>query len=106
MANESLTGLLAEKVMRWRVSPNRFSTGNRGWKPRSYFQPCDRVADAFRLLAAANADSYTLIGTKLGTCSCQVEIAGVVGRASHKSAAAAITLAVAQSVGITTEALR
>jgi hypothetical protein len=56
MTADQLTGVLAERVMGWGVGPDRFLTGNRGWMPRWKFQPAQKLADAIRLLEAANTE--------------------------------------------------
>lgn len=53
MSNDQLTAVLAERVMGWTVSPDRFMMGNREWMPRWRFQPIDKLDDAFRLLEEA-----------------------------------------------------
>jgi hypothetical protein len=53
MTGERLTAILAQRVMGWRVAPDRFLMGNRRWSPRWRFQPTERVKDAYRLLERA-----------------------------------------------------
>jgi hypothetical protein len=100
---ELLTPLLAEQVMGWRVTPDRFMLGNREWKPRHYFQPTRRFHDALLLLESAKPDSYTMGWDKTGLFKVRVKIAGKVGEACRESKALAIALAVAQAVGIAAE---
>ena len=47
MTGKQLTATLAERVMGWRVGPDRFQIGNRGWIPRGRFRPTERLQDAF-----------------------------------------------------------
>jgi hypothetical protein len=45
MTAEHLTSVLAERVLQWRVAPDRFLTGKRAWLPRwrsPRFQPIVR----------------------------------------------------------------
>jgi hypothetical protein len=103
---EHLTALLAERAMGWRVGPDRFLLGGRQWKPRHYFQPTKRPADAFRLLDASGAERYTITRCERGNCSAQVQIKGVVGEAREASEALAISLAIARAIGIDAEATK
>lgn len=50
ITSEELTRLLAERVLGWATSPDRFLTGNRRWMPRWRFRPFDRLEDSFKLL--------------------------------------------------------
>src|SRR5579885_720470 len=95
-----LTTLLAEQVMGWRVGPNRFLLDDRRWKPRHSFQPTSRVADAFSLLKAANADRFTVVRAGRGLWSARVQISGVVGEATACSEASALSIAVARTLGL------
>lgn len=101
-----LTAHLAQRIMKWRVSPDRFLLGSRQWKPRHYFQPTKRPADAFRLLDASGAERYAISRREHGGCSAQIQIKGVVGEANEASEALAISLAIARAVGIDSEAKR
>ena len=56
MTSEQLTAALAEKVMHWSVTPERYLLGNRQWIRRTQFQPLTRVQDAFRLLRKSASD--------------------------------------------------
>jgi hypothetical protein len=85
--------------MGWVAGPNRFLTGNRGWRSRRQFQPLKRVEHAFQLLEKAAA-IYTLAKSADGTLSAVVCIAGRRGSASCKSDAATITLAIAKAIGL------
>ena len=100
---ERLTALLAERVMRWGVSPDRFLMANRGWMPRWRFQPAERLDDAFRLLEEATPEEYSICGDETGNTRVQVRIAGRLGEARGTSKALAITQAIARAVGIEVE---
>lgn len=100
MTRDLLTGLLAEKAMGWRIAPDRFLLGERKWKPRHYFQPTKRPADALRLLKIATVESYTVERNRRGNYTVSVRIAGRHGEATERSGALAISLAVARALQI------
>src|SRR5689334_12677749 len=60
MTAEGLTAALAERVLGWKATPDRFVISNRRWMPRWRFQPTKNLEDAFRLLDATNPLEYTL----------------------------------------------
>src|SRR5690242_6517061 len=60
MTADQLSAILAERVMHWRVTPNRFLTGDRGWLPRWRFQPLKKLTDALRLLEAFGPQEYSI----------------------------------------------
>jgi hypothetical protein len=60
MTCDHLTGILAERVMHWTVSPNRFMIDGRRWLPRWRFQPLERIAHADRLLEAVYPERYDI----------------------------------------------
>ena len=97
MTSERLTAVLAERVMAWKVAPDRFLMGGRRWIPRWRFQPLTNLADAFRLLEKA-ATSYTLTATPDATFTAHICVADRTGSASGKSPAATITVALARAV--------
>jgi hypothetical protein len=101
---EQLTVLLAERVMGWVVTPDRFLTGKRGWMPRWKFQPTKRLDHAFRLLDQVAPEKLTMGDTKGGGFWVKVRVAGTTGEASELSKPRAITFAVARAVGIDVEA--
>ena len=100
MTGEQLMALLAERVMGWRVSPDRFLINNRRWLPRWRFQPADKLDDAFRLLQEAAPQAYSISGDDKGGIHVQVRINGAVGEAQGTSIPGAVTYAVARAVGI------
>lgn len=106
MPPDLLAAWLAERVLKWRVGPDRFLLGERQWKPRHYFQPTKRAADAFRLLEASGAEYYTITRLERGICSAEIQINGVAGQAREASEALAISVAIARAVGIELEATR
>jgi hypothetical protein len=93
--SEDLTTMLARKVMRWDVAPERFLLGKRGWIPRWRFQPTERLEDAFRLLEEAGPRRYTMHRDGPGPFCVQVQIGEETGTAQDLSKPRAITLAVA-----------
>ena len=69
MTAQALTGLLAERVMKWTAAPNRFMLGHRKWIANWRFQPCKNLADAFQLLDAASGSLLREFGNKkIGIC--------------------------------------
>lgn len=84
--------------MGWRTAPDRFIKSNRSWIPSWRFQPFTETASAFELLDQA-ADGYT-ITCKGGVFSVEVHSGQGLGQASGDCLARAITLAVAQTIGL------
>lgn len=95
-----LTASLAARVLRWRVTPERFLTGDRGWLPRWKFQPTQKMADAIRLLEAADTEEHAVAVTANGRFYARVKIGGVTSEAHAQTKPLAICLAVAAAVGI------
>lgn len=106
MTDETLTSLLAERVLGWGTGPDRFQTGKRGWIPRWRFQPVMRLADAVRLLEAAAPEEQIISSSAPNAFWVRVCIRGVNGEARETSRARAITYAVARAVGIGIEGTR
>jgi hypothetical protein len=98
--NRHLTAALAERVMKWKVAPNRFLLGNRNWIPRWRFQPTTNLEDAFRVLEQAKPEFYSMGAENCGTFSVEVRIEGKVGIARNESKPLAITVALAQALGL------
>jgi hypothetical protein len=94
---EDLTTLLARRVMRWGVAPERFLIGKRRWMSRWRFQPEERLEDAFRLLEEAAPQKYTMGCEGKGLFWARVQIGRATGRARDLSKPRAITLAVARA---------
>ena len=103
MTNDQLTAILATRVMRWKVGPDRFMTGGRQWQPRWYFQPTERLQDAVRLLEQAAPQEYAMGAAKNGGFWARIRIAGVTGEAHESSQARALTFAIACAIGIEPE---
>ena len=95
---EDLTSVLARRVMRWGVAPERFLVGKRRWIPRWRFQPTERLEDAFRLLEEAAPRRYTMGRDGQGPFRVEVQIGEETGRAHDLSKPRAITLAVARAL--------
>jgi hypothetical protein len=100
MTAENLTALLAKRVLKWSVAPDRFLTGNRGWVSRNRFRPTERVQDAFKLLIAAAPAEYDFGGAKGKPSWAKVRIGTVSAEASAPSLPLAICLAIAKALGI------
>jgi hypothetical protein len=99
VTNDQLTAILAERVMRWRATPDRFIKSGRIWIPRWRFQPLVELADAFRLLDQA-ARRYSLTRDGHGVFCASVEIGGSRGKASGEPKARTVTIAVARALGL------
>jgi hypothetical protein len=100
---ECLTGLLAERIMGWKVGPDRFMMADRRWLPRWRFNPLERMEDASRLLQQAAPEEYAMGATEKGDFWATVRIAGVTGEARELSQARALTVAIARAIGIEVE---
>jgi hypothetical protein len=103
MTAEVLTALLAERVMHWRVGPDRFLTGDRRWLPRWRFQPAENLMDAFQLLDGAAPEAYSMSGGSEVGFLVRVRIGNFTGEAGGMSKPLAITHAIARAVGIEVE---
>lgn len=96
-----LTPLLAERVMGWKVAPDRFMKSGRSWIPRWRFQPFVSLADAFELLDRAT-HTYTLTSDSR-TFTAEVCIDSRSGTASGQVKPEVIAIAIARALGIDTE---
>jgi hypothetical protein len=103
MTSDQLTAVLAERVMGWRVGPDRFLPGNRSWLPRWRFQPTERVEDANRLLERAAPQEYSMNRAQDGRFSVKIRIAGATGEAIESVQARAISFAIARALGLEPE---
>jgi hypothetical protein len=99
MTVEQLTAILAERVMRWAVAPDRFLMGNRRWQPRWRWQPANNLDDAFRLLEKAAPQEYSMGDHGRGFWV-RVRIGSTVGEARDVSKPRAITIALARALGL------
>jgi len=99
-SSDRLTAELAQRVMGWGVAPDRFLLGKRSWMPRWRFQPTNKLEDAFRVLETACPDFYRMGAGKRGTFSVEVQIHGKIGKSRGDSKPLAISLAVAQALGL------
>jgi hypothetical protein len=104
MTNEQLAATLALRVMGWKVAPDRFLTGNRGWMPRWRFQPATRLEDAYRLLESATPQDYTMGAADEGGFWAKIRIGGTTGEACESTQARAITLALVRALKIEMDA--
>jgi hypothetical protein len=99
LSANQITSILAERLMGWRSSPERFLIGNRRSFPRWRFQPFGRLQDARKILEMA-ATSFVLTMTADRTFSMQVRIGKAKGIATGKSEPAVITTAIARAIGL------
>lgn len=104
MTPAQLEALLAERLLGWRAAPDRFLFGKRQWIPRWRFQPLRRMEQTLELLQKAGA-RFTITRADGGTVAAEVTVAGNAGRASARSEAAAVALALARAIGIQPEGL-
>jgi hypothetical protein len=97
---DQLSALLAQRVLHWQATPERFLTGNRSWLPRWKFQPTRKRMDALRLLGALAPQEYSIGVGALGAYSVKVRVGGRTAHGQAKSEPLAICLAVADALGI------
>jgi hypothetical protein len=97
LADSALVDQLAQQVLHWRVGPDRYLTQNRSWLPRWKFDPLNRLDQAFRLLDAAAPSRYG-ISFSNGRFHVEVEVKGIIGRASDTSRTRAIVTALGRSL--------
>lgn len=98
MTDDRLTAILAERIMGWKVCPDRFLKPGRTWIPRSRFRPLARVEHALLLLdRAAGEYALTSVG---GVFTAKVQVGNRTGKATGEPKAKTITLAIAQALGI------
>ena len=100
MTIDRLSATLAERVMGWRVTGDRFLIGDRRWAPRWRFQPVKKIADAMRLLEKAAPETCAMDCDESGNFHVQVRLAGKTGEAYEHSKARAITYAIARALGL------
>src|SRR5690349_16601373 len=100
MTSDQLAAVLAARVMGWTVAPDRFLMGKRSWIPRWRFQPWKCLENALDLLDAAKPDRCSMVRDRGFDWSVTIAIGDSLGSAQDPSPARAITLAVAQAVGV------
>ena len=99
MTDDRFTAILAERIMGWKIGPERIFKGGRSWAPRWHFQPLRRLEHARQLLAKTNAN-YSLVTSSSERFTAVVRIGDRTGSASSDSEAAALTIAIANAIGI------
>ena len=99
MTNERLTEKLASQILGWKTAPGRFIKPNRSWLPNCRFAPLTNLDQAFDLLERING-TFTLSTVESGLFQVEVHVGDRVGKASGEPKARAITLALAQALGI------
>jgi len=100
MTPAQLTAILAERLLGWRCTPDRFLTGERGWMPRWKFQPTNKLTDAIRTLEAANPEAYSVVAGANGSFYARVSVAGAAAEAHASTKPLAICLALAKIIGV------
>src|SRR5438105_6133405 len=98
MTAEEFTSVIAERVLGWKVTPDRFIKSGRSWIPRWRFTPLTRLDHAFELLDRA-ASEYRVM-TIAGVFSAEVQVGNRTGKATGEPKAKTITLAIARALGI------
>jgi hypothetical protein len=96
---ESLTGILAERIMGWTVAPHRFLMGDRRWIPTWRFQPLNNLEHAFQLLEMA-AKTFTLTTSPDGAFTARVQVGNHIGTATGEPKATSISVAVGRAIGL------
>jgi len=99
MNDARLTEELASTILGWRTTPTKYLKEGRSWIPKSRFQPLKNDRDASRLLDAM-AIPYTLLITHSRGFTVELKCTDGTWTAAANSRARAITLAIAQQVGI------
>jgi hypothetical protein len=97
---ERLNGELARRLMGWGVAADRFLKDGRRWMPRWRFQPTKNLENAIALLEAANPAECSIVRHRHGDWSVTLMIGENTGKAQDGSQPRAITLAVAQALGL------
>lgn len=100
MTDAVLTDVLAQRVMHWGVTADRYLIGNRSWIPKWRFNPLEKLEDAFKLLDHSEANRYTISMTGAAGFEVEVDLDGRVGTATREPKPRAITLALARSLGL------
>jgi hypothetical protein len=95
---DELAARLAERLLGWRIGPDRFIKPGRSWSPRSRFRPFEKIADSFQLLD--RADSFSVTSTHRGRYIAEVHSGGRRGEACGEQMARAITTALARALGM------
>ena len=101
---DMLTALLVERVLGWRVGPDRYMMADRQWLKQERFQPTKSIDAACRLLIALRPIEYTFGGAGASDCWAKVRLKGMSGEAASPSLPLAICLAIARALGIDVEA--
>ena len=98
MTPAQLTAALAERVMEWKVCPDRFVMSGRSWIPKWRFRPLESLDDAFLLLDRAGC-SYVLSLGADGIFTVVAQIGGRIGKATGEPKARTVTLAMSPGLG-------
>lgn len=98
LKDAKLAGRLAELIMGWKLTRDRFIKPDGGWSPRWRFRPCDDVADAFALLDRAT-DKFSLVKER-DVFTAEVHIEDRLGKAVGEHKARTITTAIARALGV------
>jgi hypothetical protein len=99
MSDDRLIEKLAAEVFGWRTAPGRFIKPGRSWAPRHRFAPLTRLDDAFQLVDQV-ATTCKLTTVKGGPVAVEVQVGARVGKASGKSKARTVTMALVSALGL------
>jgi hypothetical protein len=91
---------LAEHVLKWRPTPDRFLIGCRGWKPRWKFRPTKSLSDATVLVEALAPQGYVVETDSRGEHLVTIRIGTRAWQGRDTSKPLAICRAVAAVLGI------
>jgi hypothetical protein len=97
IGDRQLTDLLAQRVLQWKSTPDRYVKPGRSWTPRWKFTPLTRLDDAF-LLADRAATNYRLLRNEHRFFEAHVQVAGRSGTAGGKQKARVLVLALARAL--------
>jgi hypothetical protein len=99
MTNDQLAAILAERILGWKVCPDRFVKAGRSWIPKWRFRPLARLEDAFLLLDRAGGTYVLSVGSD-GVFTAEVQVGERIGKASGEPKARTISIAISRALGI------
>ena len=100
MTDAVLIDLLAQRVLGWGVSPDRYLLGRRSWIPKWRFNPLEKLDDAFKLLDHSKLSRYDISMSGDGGFQVEIDVDGNVGKAAGEPKPRTIVLALARSLGL------
>src|SRR5690349_4165886 len=97
MSDDALTAQLVERIMGWKIGPDRFIKSGRSWIPRWRFRPFLDPSNALELLDKA-ADRFRVTSPSRNVFIAEVRIHGRCGKASGEEFARTIVTALARAL--------